>query len=294
MTTQTANKKLLSKQNKTLALALALCIIVASLGVVFHQPIIQLVTTGLAKAPTSTAMNVTNPPYRPLETVQYEIDGPPNYPTAIAIQSNIAVANAVDALVTANQGGAHVFVSYIDSRSFEHNALTITVPAIAAVPLLPSKPTSTDPFKQATLTKQYNKDYVAWQAVYAAWLKHLANVKAAVHVQTNSLRTLKPRFDNNGSSIWGGLDTASLNFQGVSGKKVLLLASTMIDNQAQPIPIGFSLKAVAAAIIYHNCLSSASACAANDSYWKQTMLHFGASSVVFSTVQQSQAYPLSL
>lgn len=271
----------------------ALILVLGAVLVIFRSQIGPIIQSGLTKAPQPTPPVVVNPPYRPLETVAYCVDGPPNYQPAIATQANIAVASAVDSLVTANQGGVHLIVTYIDSSSFEHNALIITVPAVSAAPTPPPYPNLSDPYKQAQALKAYKKELPVWQAAYDAWQKNLARVQSHVRQETDGLRKLKPRFDNTGSSVWGCLFTAARNFQGVTGKKVLLIASTLIQNTDDPVPNGFTLSGVTVEIIFHNCITTASACAGNDANWRGIFKRYGATSVSFSTVQQSETSSVS-
>jgi len=280
---------------KTLVFVLLAVCLIASSGIVINWSKVGPIINGwITPSPQPTPPTVTNPPYRPLLDIVYFVDGPPNYPTETAIQADTAVADAVDNLVTANQGGVRLFVGYIDSSSFEHYALTITVPAVSAAPTPPVCQTFSDPYKQAQARKECKKQFPLWQKAYDAWQKNFTSVKASVHQETDGLRKLKPRFDNTGSSIWGGLFTAARDFQGVAGNKVLLIASTLIQNQNDPVPTGFTLSHVIVEIIFHNCITSASDCAANDANWRQIFKRYGASKVSFSSVQESQVQPVSL
>ncbi len=281
--------------SKTLIIVLLALSLIASSGIVMNwSRVAPVVSSWITSSPQPTQPTVTNPPYRPSLTIVYLVDTPPNYPIETAIQADKAVADAVDSLVTANQGGVHLIAGYIDSTSFEHYALTIKVPAVSATPVPPVCPTFSDPYKQAQAKKVCKKQFPIWQKAYDAWQKNFASVKAHVHQETQGLRNLKPRFDNTGSSTWGGLFSAARDFQGVSGNKILLIASALIQNRDDPIPSGFTLSSVRVSVIFHNCITSASACAANEAKWRQIFKRYGARSVSFSSVQDSQVQHLSL
>jgi len=286
-----------TSQNRNIVTSLSrykwvvLLLLVIVLAGVFHQALQDAL---LGKKPTSTPPIVINLPYRPLVNIHYCKDGEPFYANAIAKQADNAVASAVDGLVTANQGGVDVFASYIDSSSFGKTALTIKIPAVSAAPLPPAYPNLSDPYRQASAMKAYKKQLPLWQASFNAWRKNFAQVQADAHQKTDGLRNLKPApFDNSGSSIWGCLDTAWLNFQGVRGKKVLLIASEMVQNVTDPLPTGFTLSSVTVEIIFHTCITTAAACAANDANWRQIFKRYGANRVTFTSVQESQVQPLS-
>jgi hypothetical protein len=280
---------------KTMVIVLLVVTFIASSGIALNWSKVAPMVSGLiTSSPQPTPSPVTTTPYRPLVTIHYCKDGEPFYANAIAKQADNAVANAVDGLVTGNSGGVHVFASFIDSSSFGKTALTFNIPAVSAAPVPPAYPNLSDPYKQASALKAYKKELPKWQAAYDAWKKNFAMVQADAHQKTDMLRNLKPApFDNSGSSIWGCLDTAWLNFQGVSGKKVLVIASDMVQNVTDPLPTGFTLSGVRVEVIFHVCIGSASACAANDAKWKQIFKQYGASKVTFTSVQESQVQPLS-
>jgi hypothetical protein len=229
-----------------------------------------------------------------LVVAHFCLDGPYYYSASNVKLAENAVADKIDSMVVANSGGVNLFVSYIDSSSFQHTALTIKVPAIAAAPLPPPVPHLSDPYKQAAAMDKYKKDYGAWQKNYASWQNQVAIIRSQVKQETDVLRSLPPHVDTTGSSVWGCLDTASLNFEGVSGKKVLLIASALMQNQHDQVPPGFTLAGVSVEVVFHNCITFASVCAQNDANWKHIFKQYGASSVSFASVQESQVSPIRL
>ncbi|HVB23831.1 MAG TPA: hypothetical protein VNG51_17980 [Ktedonobacteraceae bacterium] len=269
-------------------------LLVVVLGVAFGRPLYDYLMGQLTPPQPAPPLVVSNPPYRPLIVGQFCIDGPSWYPASIARQAQVSVADSIDSLVTANSGGVHLFVSYIDSRSFQHQALTLNVPPVPAAPLPPVKPQLSDAYKQAAALTQYKKDYAAWQGTYGLWQKGLAITQSQVEQQTDALRSLPAHVDNTGASTWGCLFTASQNFQGVNGKKVLLIASPLMQNTNDLVPTGFTLAGTQVEVIFHNCVTSASVCAQNDANWRRTFMHYGALSVSFSSVQESQVQKVTL
>ena len=263
-------------------------LVVITLGAVFGRGVISSLVTDLTPKTVPTPVVSQPAKYRPFTAVQLCLDTPPWYTYSHEVA--LAVANKIDASVTSNQGGLVVFVSFIASRSFQKNILTITVPSESAFPVPPSPPQyGSDTYHNAKLKQEYKNAVSDWQKAYANAQKNLTDVQAQVREQTDKLRSLKIPFDNKASEIFGCLENASRDFQYLNGRKFLLIASTLLNNVQEQVSSNLSLAGVSVRAIWHTCEIAAADCASNDANWKKLFLRCRAKDVSFYTIPQSEA-----
>lgn len=252
--------------------------------------------------PTSTG-DLVKPilaPYQPYRVGQYCPDVTSSYPQQDFAHANAAIADWIDQAVAPNQGGLVVYVNLINSNSFDPTStvLTIVVPPFPADPARPEQlaaPTPTGNY----ITDNNNKDKVqqenqklfnTWQQTLKERHQQLAQLRKAVHAQTNKLRALHPPIDNVSTDIYGCVKRASLRFQGLSGKKILLLATDLGNNTWQEWTPSFPLTGANVEVIWHYC-SDAPTCDANDGDWQRTFAQAGAARVALFDPARSLTIP---
>ena len=229
-------------------------------------------------------------PYLPFRIVQLCLDTPPLYPARYVREVTLAIADSIDSAVTVNQGGLLVFVSYISHDSYQNSAIQFLVPTFPADPVSPSPPKlGDDPYANAQLQSEYQKAFAAWQGALISQHHKLAELRAKVKKWTHTLRSLPAPFDNTGADVYGCLQDASQHFKGVTGEKFFLIASALVNNTLLQASRNISLAGSTIKIIWHTCMPEvASTCQANDDNWRHILLNFGARSVTFFDVAQSE------
>jgi len=228
--------------------------------------------------------------FQPFRSVQLCVDSPPLYPARFAREAAAALADRIDSAVNVNFGGLVVYVSYITSDSFQNAAMQFSIPAFPADPAAPQQPKlGNDPYQNADMQLAYQKAFARWQEALISQHHKLALLRAQVKQWTDKLRSLHVPYDPTGADPWGCLDDASQHFQGVTGEKYLLIASPLLSTTTLQKRDNISLAGVTVKIVWHPCVPKvASTCLANDAAWKHRLLHFGARSVTFEDVPQSQ------
>lgn len=226
-------------------------------------------------------------PLQPYHVVQVCLDTPPLFSARFFREAAIAIADRVDASVTVNQFGLAVYVTLITHNSFQNDAFQFSVPAFPADPASPPPPTlGDDPYANAQSQSDYQKAFAAWQEALISQHHKLALLRAQVKKWTDTLRSLPAPFDNTGADIYGCLQDASLHFQGVTGKKILLIASPLINNTLLQASPNISLSNASVRVIWHTC-TIASTCQANNAYWLHMFVKFGSKDVTFFDPAQS-------
>ncbi len=210
------------------------------------------------------------------------------------------LADAIDRAVVPNSDGAIFIVHWIGANSWtpDADALTITIPAIQADPLPPksrSYPVATgDPFAEAQAHQSVDEANTNAQAQYQQQLHrlhtHLAKVRAAVHQQTQRLRSLTWPIDAIQTDVFGCVERASLYFTHAHGTKVLLIASDLINNTFDEYVSGsMHLTGVKVKIAWY--CADAPVCMSVEAQWRQFLRDAGAQSVEFYDPVQIQTLP---
>src|SRR5205823_2254951 len=121
--------------------------------------------------------------------------------------------------------------SYISSRSYFDQCKSFVIPTVPPLPPIPQQPKFTaDPFKDAKLRSDYQKAIASWKDAVKAAQILLVAIRNQVHQETDELRATKFFYDNKGSDPMSSIALASDHLRNISGQKVLILASTMIQN----------------------------------------------------------------
>lgn len=258
---------------------------------------LQLVLSGcasvfpqVARARTAHLEQPIISSYQSFRIISLCLDTPPLMPARFAREAAAALAGRIDSAVTVNFGGLLVFVSYITSQSFQNSATQFSVPGFPADPPAPAKPKlGDDPYANAQSQSDYQKAFAAWQAQLLIQHKKLAVLRNQVKGYTDKLRALVPPYDDKGSDQFGCLQNTSQDFSGVSGNKYLLIASPLVSTTRLEVSSNVSLAGAAAKIIWHKCVPEiASVCQANDAAFKHLLTQYGAKSVTYYDVPQSE------
>jgi hypothetical protein len=245
------------------------------------------------KAKETHIPSVVRHAYRQAIAVVLLLDTPPLYPAAYFHEAANSVADKIDSLVTDNQGGVNVFVSYITHDSYPSNVLAFSIPAVPAYALAPVEPVyGNDPYKNATMKQAYQNALASYSQTITQEQNNLAVVVAQVRKETDLLRHLSPPTDNSGADVFGGLYTASQDLAHVTGLKYVVIASALVNNSTLQETNSLNLYGAVVRVIWRTC-SVAATCEHDNTYWQQTMLHFGASSVNFYSVGYSEANHIS-
>jgi hypothetical protein len=234
-----------------------------------------------------------NPAYRGLVALDVEIDTPPLY--NLGHEAAVAVARSIEnELVRINTGGSLIVVCVISSHSFEDCPVSFQIPPIPAFTLPPQPPhCGNDPYACSAQKKAYGKALTSWQGVHAREVKNLEHIAAWVHTQTDRIRSLKFRFDDKGSDIFGALATASQNFQGINASKYLIMATDFVSTTTRQDAGSFSLAGVQVAAIFRTCSDNAF-CSQSNSYWSNVVRNAHALSFRVYSPAQSQAFALAI
>jgi hypothetical protein len=146
-----------------------------------------------------------------------------------------------------------------------------------------------NPYANASAQSDYQKAYDAWQAQLKTQHKKLAALRAQVKTWTDKLRMLPNPYDNTGADPWGCLDSAAMHFTNVAGEKILLIASPLVSTTTAQRLDTLTLSGARVNVIWHACIPAiAAVCATNDARWKQLFLSYGAKTVTFFDVAQSE------
>jgi hypothetical protein len=227
-------------------------------------------------------------PLQRFRIVQLCLDTPPLFPARFGYEAATALGDRVDSAVNVNFGGLLVYVSYITHDSYQNSALQFAVSSFGADPAPPTPPKKgDDPYANAQAQGVYQQAYARWQEALMSHHHQLAALRDQVKKWTNALRSLPIPYDQTGSDQFGCLQTASQHFQGVTGEKILLIASPLINNTMLQASNVISLSGARVLVIWHTC-TIASVCQTNDATWKHLLLQDGAKSVAFYDVPQSE------
>jgi hypothetical protein len=233
--------------------------------------------------------------HQPFRVVQFCLDSKPFMPDTYFTAAKNAVADRINQAVTVNQDGLNVYVSLITHDSFQHDVLAFQVPGFPADPPAPPHPApKVNPYANASAQSDYRKAYDAWQANLIAQHQKLAALRAQVKTWSDKLRLLPNPYDNTGADPWGCLDSAATHFTNVAGEKYLLIASPLVSTTTLQRIDTLSLSGARVRVIWHACIPAvASVCETNDARWKQLFLSYGAQTVTFFDVAQSEVEKLT-
>ncbi len=254
-----------------------------------------VVLFGCGKPNPIASPTIENPPLRSLVALDIEIDTPPLY--NLGHEVALAVANKIDEMATRiNSQGMVIFVCLISSHSFEDCPVSFETPPIPAFVTPPPAPQcGSDPYACSTKKLAYKKALASWEVIHHDQVKNLDRVRAFVHTQSEKIRSLKFRFDDTGSDIFGALATASQNFQGLGRNvpKYLLLATDFVSTTTRQEVGSFSLAGVSVSAIYDSCSDNAT-CQEASSYFSSVVRSAGALSFDVYSPAQSQALGLQV
>lgn len=226
--------------------------------------------------------------HQPYRVVQYCADITSSYPRKDFQEANNAVANWIDQAVEPNESGLVVYVNLINSNSFDPSStvLTIIVPPFPAdtprpEQLPPPKPTGNymlDAQNKDTVRHENADLFNAWQQTLKEHHRKLVQLRQAIKVQTDMLRALNPSLDTVSTDEFGCVKRASLRFQNIAGRKILLLATDLENNTWQEWTPEYPLVGGRVEVIWHYCLN-APECDENESNWQHTFTQAGAVSI---------------
>ncbi len=228
--------------------------------------------------------------HQPLRVVQLCLDTAPFMPDTYFSAAANTVADRINQAITVNREKLDIYIGLITHDSFENDVLAFSVPGFPADPPAPPPPAQLDnPYANASAQSDYQKSYDAWQATLITQHTKLAALRAHVKTWTDKLRRLVNPYDNTGADPWGCLDSAATHFTHVAGEKILLIASPLVSTTTVQRIAPLSLSGARVNVIWHACIPAvASVCATNDATWHQLLLSFGARTVTFFDVAQSE------
>jgi hypothetical protein len=251
--------------------------------------------TGASVTPVPTITSA----HREKVTAQYCADDTGSYPHEDFRGANRLVAQSVVDAVTPNTDGLTLYATLINSRTFDPASSLdpFIIPAIPAYPTLPAPvatPTQGNPIsyekeKRDAAAKQ-DAAISAYNDQMAAATKQLADLKKQVTTDTARLVNLDPPVDEIATSVWGCLQRARERFQGVTGKKYLIIASDMENNTNVDYTTDFTrtraLDGVTVAVVYYYC-ADARTCQSKTAQWQGIFAAAGAASATFTDPAQS-------
>lgn len=268
-------------------------VVLVALGIVvllFRANIVTWLSQGGSQKSNNGQVGVMipTPSDKPLTIIQYCRDTKPLY--TLGQNADRAVANNIDSFVQFDTGGMVFYASYIASHSYEHNAISFTIPSVAKQIVPPPAPQyGSDAFKNTLLKDAYEKALAAFRVSSSIQQKNLAVLRVQVHQETNTMRTLPDIFDDKGSDPLGCIALAAQHFQGQAAVKELLIASDMVTTTSMQSIGHISLTGVSVKLIYRTCLLGIAArCQSDNAYWTRFFITAGAKEVQILDPAQSQ------
>ncbi len=264
-------------------------LVLAAVLVVFNRPILSWLSSGSGNPQGNIPTPTATLPFHP-EYVEFRPDTPPFF--TFGHQAALKMAALLDASVQFGSNGIVFHCSYISSRSYFDQCASFVIQAVSPLPASPPPPHYTgDAFKDAKLRSDYQKALASWGNAVKVVQAQLDMIRARAHQEIAQLAAMKFPFDDKASDPASGISLASVHFQGVSGKKVLILASTMIQNVPLQNAGTINLQGVDVKLIYYDCiLPTAAACQANLAFWDHFLkVNAHAKSFQAYDVEQSDA-----
>ena len=236
--------------------------------------------------PTALTEQPITAPARPFQVVEVCLDTPPLFPATYFRAAAGAVADRIDESVTVNTAGMAIYVERISSDSFQDNALAFRVPAVPPDPPMPRHPVADGGYGDAAKEQAYQDALARWQEQLVANHRLLAEARRVVARQTNRLRILADPYDARGADVFGCLADASSHLQQMTGEKVLVIASAMVNNTLRQKAV-LNLAGVTVEVVWRTC-QIASVCQSEDAAWERLFRQAGARSVSIRDPEQSE------
>ncbi len=251
--------------------------------------------SGLGKAIPTYATRAQPNPSRQALVIQFCNDDTGSYPRNYFVGASKLMASSLVETVTANQQGVTLFATAITHNTFDpSNTLSpaFTTPSIPAYSLTPTPvPTLrlsdpfTDPPIETAIANKTAQGIVTYNTSVTALDQTIAKAKSTVAADTKRLTAWNPPVDYTGTSILGCFKLAAERFQGISGTKMIYIASDLENttdiDYTQSFVTSHSLAGVIVHVIFFYNTDAAQA-QQKKSQWCPYLKSAGAKAVVFN------------
>ena len=232
-----------------------------------------------------TPLPTLDAPARPHTLVQYCVDDTGSFDRQYFHQANALVAQNLVNAVQPNSDELTLYATAItsDTAKSENTLPAFVIPATGQPPALALTPTptpgDTDSFNagavkskvadaNATQTTTYNQ-------AMEIYVQNLQSVRDKVTQDSKRLTDWNPKVDARATSIYGCLALAQQRFQGVSGKKYLIIASDMANNTCVDC-VHLKLNGVSVHVIFFKSDNAVEA-QQKQAYWQDVFTQAGVS-----------------
>lgn len=226
--------------------------------------------------------------------VQYCIDVTTSYyPSPDFATANTVLAQAILQRASgAGQAGATIFVTTINSRTYDETstAKVITIPATQPQATFDPSQSQGNMFQAATPTAIAHEAQATVTADQAQVQQQIQKATAAAQAAHTFLQSFSPQPDNIATDVNGCVALAHDRFAHApqGAEKVLLIASDLQDNVTGH-PVSYAISGAKVLVINFKCDVAAQCIAGTQPTWKAALQKDGASSVDFYDPADTQA-----